>query len=186
MSSFSITLTNLKTRLYDRFAVFIFLISAAAILILLFTKVQPVFIKISGALTATVLTAAIIVYSRASLKSRRKVFFLAASALTMLYWLISGYWWAAIVNVLLSALYLAAQQVPVVKVDSNRVRYPSFPPRSLRWNELNNMILKDGLLTIDLKNNTLIQQAIDENINTINEQNFNEFCMQQLKQNAVK
>jgi hypothetical protein len=63
---------------------------------------------------------------------------------------------------------------------ANQIIYPSFPTRIIQWNELNNVILKDGLLTIDFKNNKIIQQLIKHS-NAINEKEFNEFCKQQLK-----
>ncbi|MEO5892804.1 MAG: hypothetical protein ABIQ31_21320 [Ferruginibacter sp.] len=45
-----------------------------------------------------------------------------------------------------------------------------------QWNEFSNIILKDNLLTIDFKNNKLIQVSIDESKMTIDEKEFNEFC----------
>ena len=47
---------------------------------------------------------------------------------------------------------------------------------SYSWNEFSNIILKDGLLTLDFKNNKLIQVAIDEEKMTVDENEFNEFC----------
>lgn len=186
MPPFSITLVNDKTRFYDRFAVFIFLINTAAIVILFFLKGQSTLVKACGAITLLLLITAIGVYSKANWKTKRNTFFLLATAFTIIYWISNGFWWAAIVSALLAGLYQFAQKMPVVIVDSNHIHYPSFPPRSLLWPALNNILLKDGLLTIDLRNNTLIQQAVDEKITSINEQNFNEFCQQQLKKSAVQ
>jgi hypothetical protein len=42
------------------------------------------------------------------------------------------------------------------------------------------MVIKDGLFTVDFKNNRLIQQAVDEGVSTVNEKVFNEFCSKQL------
>ncbi|HRX94260.1 MAG TPA: hypothetical protein P5158_09100, partial [Chitinophagaceae bacterium] len=58
--------------------------------------------------------------------------------------------------------------------------YPSFPVTKIQWNELNNIILKDEVLTIDLKSNKLIQHSIGNANNSVNEEEFNEFCRQQL------
>ena len=44
------------------------------------------------------------------------------------------------------------------------------------WNEFSNIILKDNLLTLDFKNNKLIQVNIDETKVNIDENAFNKFC----------
>ena len=72
------------------------------------------------------------------------------------------------------------QKKTLVSIFTDKILYPSLPQKNISWPELNAIILKDGLLTIDFKNNKLIQQTIDEN-STVNEQDFNEFCRQQLK-----
>ena len=48
--------------------------------------------------------------------------------------------------------------------------------KSYNWNEFSNVILKDELLTLDFKNNRLIQLAVEVNITPVNEIEFNEFC----------
>ena len=44
------------------------------------------------------------------------------------------------------------------------------------WTEINNLILKDNLLTIDFKNNRLLQLTTDPGENEIDEASFNRFC----------
>jgi hypothetical protein len=44
------------------------------------------------------------------------------------------------------------------------------------WKEFNNIILKDALLTLDFKNNKLLQLTILENDILIDENSFNTFC----------
>lgn len=61
------------------------------------------------------------------------------------------------------------------------ISYPSFPVKKIQWIQLNNCMIKDGLLTIDFKTDKVIQQMIDETKTLVNEQEFNDFCKQQLK-----
>jgi len=49
------------------------------------------------------------------------------------------------------------------------------------WPELDNVILKDNLLTIDLRSNKIIQAELREENGPVDEQAFNRFCDQQLK-----
>jgi hypothetical protein len=51
--------------------------------------------------------------------------------------------------------------------------------RIIEWNELTNVIKKYDLLTIDFKNNKLLQVEI-VNADHVNEEEFNHFCRQQL------
>ena len=44
------------------------------------------------------------------------------------------------------------------------------------WNEFNNIILKDDMLTLDFKNNKLLQLNVMASTNGIDENSFNNFC----------
>lgn len=104
----------------------------------------------------------------------------ASLAYLPLIWILKFHYYVpGIISLLLSILYFISKREFRLYISEDHIRYPSFPVKNIRWTELNNLILKDGLLTIDFKNNKLIQQAIDEN-SPVNEQEFNEFCRQQL------
>ena len=77
-------------------------------------------------------------------------------------------------------LDVAAHKKLVVHVTDNTIVVPYVVQKEVTWNELNNVILKDGLLTIDFKNNRLFQHIILNSDEDINEKEFNEFCRQQL------
>ena len=48
------------------------------------------------------------------------------------------------------------------------------------WTEMDNVILKDNLLTIDLKSNKIIQVEIMENSRMVDETAFNLFCKEHI------
>ncbi|MEA3424928.1 MAG: hypothetical protein U9R46_01650 [Bacteroidota bacterium] len=52
----------------------------------------------------------------------------------------------------------------------------SLPKKRYSWQEIGNVVLKDGILTIDLKNNKLIQKEIESSSSAKEEAEFNEFC----------
>jgi hypothetical protein len=52
-----------------------------------------------------------------------------------------------------------------------------------QWNEFSNIILKDELITLDFKNNRLIQLMVNQDLTPINEIEFNLFCSGLLKSN---
>jgi len=83
----------------------------------------------------------------------------------------------AITNLVLFLLYTISTQNIIYDFDSSLIRQKNFPWKKYQWNELNNVIVKDGLLTIDLKSDKLIQGEINDEIN---EEEFNEFAAKQL------
>ena len=68
----------------------------------------------------------------------------------------------------------------VVHVTDKTIVVPYMFQKDVSWDEVNNVILKDGLLTIDFKNNRLFQHIILNSDKDINEKEFNEFCREQL------
>ncbi len=105
----------------------------------------------------------------------------------------TGFLWAIIGWVILSHLLIAIMLAFVgilqffVKKKFKliflkyEIHIPSIKKKVFSWFELQNVILKDGLLTIDFKNNKLLQSEIlMEESNIKNEAEFNEFCTLQL------
>lgn len=62
----------------------------------------------------------------------------------------------------------------------SEISFNTFPRKVLQWNEINNALIKDGLITIDLKNNKLFQKEIDGHVSADIEKEFNDFCKQHI------
>jgi len=76
--------------------------------------------------------------------------------------------------------YLAKflKKKPVILLAENGVTIKKlFSNTTFNWSEFSNVVLKDNLLTLDFKNNKLIQVAVDEMHTSPDEQAFNEFCV---------
>ncbi len=95
-------------------------------------------------------------------------------------WMTSGVTEAFFVNIVLWGLYIISKRKLIIHVDTSNVRYPSFPEKRIDWRNIGNIILKDDILTIDLKNNKIYQHLIKYPNNEVNETEFNDFCTQQL------
>jgi len=80
-----------------------------------------------------------------------------------------------------SWLYGLTVRAQRVRVSEKGVSYPSFPPKQFGWDQFQNVILRDGLLTLDWKNNRLLQQPADDTETSVNEADFNDFCRKQLQ-----
>ncbi|MFZ9241091.1 MAG: hypothetical protein ACO22R_08105, partial [Chitinophagaceae bacterium] len=59
--------------------------------------------------------------------------------------------------------------------------------KTYQWAELNNVMIKDDLLTMDFKNNSLFQAYTDDEENEeyeVEDEEFNEYCKSQLTVNS--
>lgn len=63
----------------------------------------------------------------------------------------------------------------------NGIRYPSFPVKKIEWKEVDFVILKDEILTIELKKNQLFQFTLESEVaSKIDADAFNAFCVSQV------
>lgn len=176
MKQYELVLKNEKERSYRRISILLLIINFISIVFVTyendFTKWWPLIIA---------LIAVSFAFTLAYFKDKNeKVAFSAAFLLLSLAWQNTGHWVPAALNLVLLILNGITSQKPIVTINNDQITFPAFPKKQIQWKDLNNVILKDGLLSIDFKNNKLIQQLIDEVSSTTNEKEFNEFCQQQL------
>ncbi len=177
---FAFSIPNTKAKEYNLFGLLIIAINI--ILFALFLLYTNSFDLQKSAITGLVVSLFFFIAEKIRGKSLLHQSAIKTTLITLIpvWFFLFKYYIAGFVLLLLTILYLIAQRVMIVKVNKERIYYPSFPTKEFGWVELNNIILKDGLLTIDLKNNKIFQVLISEN-NPVNEADFNEFCQQQLK-----
>ena len=103
----------------------------------------------------------------------------------LIFFVLGCLWFGMGMNLFGSALFtlmtleFIMREKLMVQVSAECVIIPSFFKRIVQWNELNNVILKDGIITIDYKNDRLFQAAIKED-EAIDETKFNSFCRERL------
>lgn len=64
---------------------------------------------------------------------------------------------------------------------NDKITFNSLPQKVLLWSQVKNVLIKDGLLTIDQKNNKLLQKEIEGYVTADVEQEFNNFCQNSLR-----
>ena len=175
MKNYELIIKNEKAGQYRLLATLIVLINLVLFIWLAITNTE---LRIKGLITLALIIGGFVLqhFTRKYSAGAASVFFI------ILFYFESGYWQAAIIMAALALMYMVAVRKLVVLVNTSHVQYPSFPKKEIAWNELNNLILKDGLLTIDLKSNkisqaTVVNGAVDHDID---EKEFNEFCQKQL------
>jgi hypothetical protein len=98
----------------------------------------------------------------------------------MIGWISMERYWLAVIPFVFDILSVITIRKLSVEFSAEKIIYPSFPSKKFNWSEIDNVVLKDGLLTINFKKNKFIQQFVDETKTVVNEQEFNDFCSQQL------
>ncbi len=106
-------------------------------------------------------------------------------AITTLTWL---KWQLIVVGIIVFIVYILyyfATRRFQIQFSARNIVYSSSPNGRSMWNELTNVIMKDGILTIDFKDNKLMQNET-EGDDMINEKEFNVLCREKIKAVIVK
>jgi hypothetical protein len=176
MEKIEIWLRNDKLKFYTRISwIIIFLNVVAFLLLAFFSTVND---YRSSSIAGLILISIVIILK--FYKPKWQIDFWYFSIIIIGTWGSMKQYWIGGSLLFIEVLRSTAMMRKVVAFYHNNVIYPSWPVKNIRWSELNNVILKDGLLTIDQKNNKLIQQEIDKTRTSINEKDFNDFCIQKL------
>jgi hypothetical protein len=103
--------------------------------------------------------------------------------LMIAFWLMQLAWLAAIslILIIVFARYVLKQKSIAIFSEQNIIIVKSLFKKVYNWREVENVVLKDHLLSVDFKNNYLIQVEINTESYGVNEVAFNQFCRQQLK-----
>ena len=98
-------------------------------------------------------------------------------------WMLIGFYLIAFLLSLFAYSGLMSLRKLTIEFSDLYIVYPSFPRKKFYWEDVSNLILKDNILTIDLKNNKLIQCTIMDSDNVaLNEETFNTFVQQRIHQ----
>ena len=182
MTDYKIILKSEKVKKYNTIGWLFILFNIAATISIALTK------KNSG--TAWFISVilpgllALFLYYRQKKIGIKKKNFDVTFLLLAIPWIFLQLFWVAAVVILIGILHGIAIRRLVIFANAEKIIYPSFPRRSIEWKELSNIILKDDLLTIDFKNNKIIQQLVDKTEATVNEKEFNDFCSKRLQSSA--
>jgi hypothetical protein len=96
------------------------------------------------------------------------------------YFLLPG--WITLLIAIISILQFFVKDQYEISINEKLVFIKTFPQKNVEWQSLQNLILKDDLLTIDYSNNKIFQAEIVPQLSNIgNETEFNDFCRLQLK-----
>ena len=102
--------------------------------------------------------------------------------ITGIIWLfIPGLRWFFILFVLFVLFDHQARHPLEIGVSDEQIVITTFFRKRYRWSDFSNVILKDNLLTLDFKNNKVLQREIEPYLSNVNEKEFNAFCAEQIQ-----
>ncbi len=107
--------------------------------------------------------------------------FWAAAALLAcaLIWMQAENYLPGLLLIVFASMSLVAQKTPVIHFEKAQIRYPSFPEKQFQWNAVDFAMLKDDILTIEMKDNRLFQFTLDKKMAArVDSTLFNKFCME--------
>jgi len=126
--------------------------------------------------------AAILAWNLVQASKGKKVYYSRALLIAALVWMKMPYFqWLAFVFIVLALLEYQAKYSLEIGFTDQQVVINSLFKRRYQWTEFNNIVLKDGLLTLDFANNRILQREIeDDEEDEADEDEFNAWCRQQL------
>ena len=182
-----VILKNDRERATDTISMLLCLFSAGMFLHSSFQKIQPNYMGLSLATLLLIGLAVNLILAR----RKPKPGYRSAPPVRYRYWLLlSGVGWFALTAtpwfgaffLLFSVLEYQAKRPLEIGFDDDRVVVNNIVRQRYDWSAFNNVILKDGLLTLDFKNNRLLQKEVadDDEEDDADEEEFNAFCRSRL------
>lgn len=117
-----------------------------------------------------------------SQKEDTEIYYSKALLIAGLIWTKMPYFeWLIFVLVALALLEYQAKHPLEIGFSPALIVFNTLVKKRYSWSAVSNVILRDGLLTVDFKNNKLFQKEIDEGESEATEKEFNEWCEEQLR-----
>jgi hypothetical protein len=183
MQHFEFILKNEKLRSYNKITLFLQLIYTVIFLFYLWKEYHIISLAISITL-AVLLTGSLVIkfLSKPVLKQKYFIQSIWGEAIAAIAFLVifKNYWFGFGI-ILIGIFEFWSTKKLKVFFFAEKIQLDFSIKKNIDWQQLNNVILKDRLLTIDFKNDRLIQTEIAEESYAIDEATFNQFCRQQLQ-----
>ena len=176
-----VTLENTSRRLVDRFSI---LLSSASVLLFLLQYISSDDKRMMQLIGATVI-ALLVGFNIFRLKKLGKsVTYSYALFVTALTWASMPYFpWLSALFLVMALVERQAKKNLEIGFNDDRIVFNSIPRKQYDWEDFTNIMLRDNLLTLDFKNNKLIQRETadeEEGEDDCSEEEFNNYCRDRL------
>jgi hypothetical protein len=182
--AYVVVLKNDRQKFSDPFSIFLCGFSAV---VFLYAGLNPFTYRYWLLAVGVALLTGTIVNFLASRRKMAKVRYRHFLMLAAGGWLLlPNLFWMAFPFIALATLESYAKRPLEIGFDRDRIVINSLIRRRLQWSAFSNILLKDGLLTLDYKDNRLLQwEVIDDGESDADEEEFNTYCRGQLAKAGV-
>lgn len=177
MDGYRIILPNEKAKTYAFVTGFILLLNLLLFGYIYFNTIENKLSTLSlWGTVISVFSFALVIINRVT-RNRYPFPFEVSFFILSVLWFLADRWMLALCLLCFAIIGIYTRRKFELEFTIDGIRYPSLPKKLVPWNEVSNVVLKDGMLTIDFKNNKLIQSVISkESSIAVNEREFNLFC----------
>lgn len=137
---------------------------------------------------AVAVLAGLLVWNYVNARKGKKPYYNYAYLITGLLWMGMPYMQWLFIPFMLLALLEHQVKFPLeIGFSETQIVFNTLFKKKYKWSQLSNVMLKDGLLTMDFANNRLLQREVedDDEEDDASEEEFNLFCRDQLKKNQA-
>lgn len=175
-----VILKNKNTRFIDMIGLLLGIMSVIFFALELVTSHQPGLAYLLGIIAIL----AILVWNLVQSSKGKKVYYSRALLVAALVWMKMPYFqWLTFVFIILALLEYQAKYSLEIGFSDKEIVINSLFKRRYQWAQFDNIMLKDGLLTLDFTNNRIIQREVeDDEEDEADEDEFNAWCRKQLNQ----
>jgi hypothetical protein len=134
-------------------------------------------------LVGGVVVLGIIIWNLSQQAKKRKVYYSRALLIAALVWMKMPYFqWLVFIFIILALLEYQAKYAIEIGFSDNEIVINSLFKKRYSWKQFSNIVLKDGLITLDFSNNRILQREVEEDEeDDADEDEFNQYCNSQIQ-----
>jgi hypothetical protein len=174
-----VTLKNLQTRYLDILG---FLLSVVSVLFFVQEMIRASSVGLAYLLGSVFIVGVLIWNLYQSIKKHKKVYYSRALLIAALVWMKMPYYqWLSFLFIILALLEYQAKYSIEIGFSDNEIVFNTLFKKRYSWSQFSNIVLKDGILTLDFANNKVMQKEVeDDEDDDTSEDEFNEYCRKKL------
>ena len=178
-----VTLKNKNNRYIDILGLILSLFSVVSFTLELMGSRHVSVAYLIGALVVL----GIVIYNLAQQAKKRKVYYSRALLIAALVWMKMPYLqWLVFLFIILALLEYQAKYAVEIGFADNEIVINSLFKKRYTWKQFSNIVLRDGLITLDFTNNRILQREVeDDEDDDADEDEFNDYCKRQLANSII-
>lgn len=177
---FVVTLKNQQTRAIDLFG---FILSFVSVIFFAQEMIKSNQIGLAYAIGSAAILLVLGYNLYQSRYNGKKVYYSRALLIAALVWMkMPSLQWLFFLFVILALLEYQAKYAVEIGFGEKHILMNTLIKKRYQWSEFNNIVLKDGIITLDFASNKVIQKEVeDDEDDDAEEDEFNDFCTAMIK-----